>query len=206
MAADKNAFVWEDPFLIEDQLSEDERMVRDGVDRLADLASRRMGEAAARYRAGELTAGQFQAEMMVTIKESQVAAALAAHGGRAQMDPAKWGYVGYRVREQFSYARRMIDDVLAGRQRLNGRLDARSRLYGQAARAAYENARRREGAASGFLFERNVLHASESCRGCLNASAAGTVSIGTLPPIGSRQCRSSCRCTLAYSRTMSEAA
>ncbi|TPJ59796.1 acyl-CoA dehydrogenase [Mesorhizobium sp. B2-6-1] len=31
MAAEKNAFVWEDPFLIEDQLSEDERMVRDGA-------------------------------------------------------------------------------------------------------------------------------------------------------------------------------
>ncbi|QIA22161.1 MULTISPECIES: acyl-CoA dehydrogenase [unclassified Mesorhizobium] len=31
MAADKNAFVWNDPFLIEDQLSEDERMVRDGA-------------------------------------------------------------------------------------------------------------------------------------------------------------------------------
>lgn len=31
MAADKNAFVWDDPFLIENQLSEDERMVRDGA-------------------------------------------------------------------------------------------------------------------------------------------------------------------------------
>ncbi|MGX5847291.1 acyl-CoA dehydrogenase [Mesorhizobium sp. PL10] len=31
MAADKNAFVWEDPFLIENELSEDERMVRDGA-------------------------------------------------------------------------------------------------------------------------------------------------------------------------------
>ncbi|NGO53717.1 acyl-CoA dehydrogenase [Allomesorhizobium camelthorni] len=31
MAADKNAFVWEDPFLIENQLSEDERLVRDGA-------------------------------------------------------------------------------------------------------------------------------------------------------------------------------
>ncbi|ESY31415.1 acyl-CoA dehydrogenase [Mesorhizobium sp. LNJC391B00] len=31
MAADENAFVWEDPFLIENQLSEDERMVRDGA-------------------------------------------------------------------------------------------------------------------------------------------------------------------------------
>ena len=31
MAAEKNAFVWNDPFLIEDQLSEEERMVRDGA-------------------------------------------------------------------------------------------------------------------------------------------------------------------------------
>ena len=31
MAADKNAFVWDDPFLLDDQLSEDERMIRDGA-------------------------------------------------------------------------------------------------------------------------------------------------------------------------------
>ncbi|CCV05555.1 glutaryl-CoA dehydrogenase [Mesorhizobium metallidurans STM 2683] len=31
MAAEKNVFVWNDPFLIEEQLSEDERMVRDGA-------------------------------------------------------------------------------------------------------------------------------------------------------------------------------
>lgn len=31
MASDKNAFVWDDPFLLEDQLSEDERMIRDGA-------------------------------------------------------------------------------------------------------------------------------------------------------------------------------
>jgi glutaryl-CoA dehydrogenase len=31
MAADKNAFVWDDPFLLEDQLSEDERMIRNAA-------------------------------------------------------------------------------------------------------------------------------------------------------------------------------
>ena len=31
MASDRQAFVWDDPFLLEDQLSEDERMVRDGA-------------------------------------------------------------------------------------------------------------------------------------------------------------------------------
>ena len=42
MASDNNAFVWDDPFLLEDQLSEDERMVRDGAAAFAadKLASR----------------------------------------------------------------------------------------------------------------------------------------------------------------------
>jgi glutaryl-CoA dehydrogenase len=31
MATDKNAFVWDDPFLLEDQLSEDERMIRNAA-------------------------------------------------------------------------------------------------------------------------------------------------------------------------------
>src|SRR5690606_2052506 len=31
MAGDKNAFVWDDPFLLEGQLSEDERMIRDAA-------------------------------------------------------------------------------------------------------------------------------------------------------------------------------
>ena len=60
-----------------------EREVRDAVDRTADLASRRMGEAAARFRAGEITADTWLAEHMALVKQSQIAAALAAHGGRA---------------------------------------------------------------------------------------------------------------------------
>jgi len=46
MAAEKNAFVWNDPFLIEDQLSEDERMVRDGAAAFAaDKLATRIEEA-----------------------------------------------------------------------------------------------------------------------------------------------------------------
>lgn len=182
-----------------------EREVRDGVDRVADLASRRLGDSAARYRAGQITIGQFQAETMQTIKDSQVAAALAAYGGRREMTPQRWGLVGAQIKVQYQYARGMVADILDGRQRLNGRLDARSRQYGQAARSLYENIRRRESAEAGMLLERNHLHASESCDQCRAMSAAGVVPIGTLIPIGQRTCRSSCRCTLSYSRSRQDA-
>ena len=183
-----------------------EREVRDGVDRVADLASWCMGESAARFRAGEISAAQFQATMMGTIKDSQIAAALAAYGGRGQMDASRWGLVGRQIRTQYLYARQMVADVLDGRQRMNGRLDARARQYGQAARSLYENIRRREAAGAGMTFEANHLHATESCDQCRAMSAMGRVPIGTLVPIGQRTCRQSCRCTLSFHRAMSEAA
>lgn len=183
-----------------------EREVRDAVDRLADLASRRMGEAAARYRAGQISINEFQSEMFSLIKESQIAAALAAYGGRSNMTPQLWGAAGAEIKRQYLYLRQFAADVLDGEQRQNGRLDARARQYGQAARASYENTRRRLGAEAGFAFEENHLHASESCNQCRAMTALGRVPTGTLIPIGSRTCRGSCRCTISRHRTMSEAA
>lgn len=178
-----------------------EREVRDAVDRTADLASRRMGEAAARFRAGQITADAWLSEYLALIKSSQIAAALAAHGGRQNMTPQAYGYLGYQIKVQYRYARQMVADVLDGRQRLNGRLDARARLYGQAARTTYTDVRRRESAAAGMAWERNVLGVSEHCRQCVEQTERGWVPIGSLLPPGRRTCRSNCRCSLAYART-----
>lgn len=179
-----------------------ERSVRDFVDNIADAASQQLGDLAARYRTGQITMTIWQAESRAVIKSSQIASALAAYGGRGQMTPARWGVVGQQIRTQYAYLTRFADDVLSGRQRLNGRMDARARMYGQASRTLYENIRRRESAASGQQFERNIRHAVESCGQCVNQSSLGWQPIGTLVPVGQRSCRSSCRCTLAYSRTM----
>lgn len=185
-----------------------ERAVRDAVDRTADLASRRMGELTARFRAGELTAVEWQTGLLETIKSSQVAAALAAYGGRDAMSPSRWGTVGQLIRTEYAYLRQFTADVLEGRQRWNGRMDARARMYGQATRRNYEAIRRRESASAGLQFERNVLHPADHCQQCLNQTALGSVPIGTLIPVGMRACRSGCRCTLSFSRQreMDEAA
>lgn len=178
-----------------------ERAVRDFVDNIADLASQQLGTLSSQYRAGQITLTVWQAESRAIIKASQIASALAAYGGRGQMTPARWGVVGQQIRTQYAYLTRFADDVLSGRQRQNGRMDARARQYGQASRSLYENIRRRESAAAGLQYERNIRHAVESCGQCVNQSSQGWVPIGTLVPVGQRTCRSSCRCTLAYSRT-----
>lgn len=177
-----------------------ERAVRDAVDRTADLASRRMGDLTARFRAGEITAVEWQTESMAVIKQATIAAALAGYGGRQNMSSEKWGYVGYRVKEQFVYFRKFAEDMLSGRQRWNGRADARARLYGQSARQTYTDIRRREAATSGHIYERNILGAAEHCNQCVGETSRGWVPIGMLVPPGRRTCRGNCRCSLAYSR------
>jgi hypothetical protein len=78
---------------------------------------------------------------------------------------------------------------------------ARAESYGatvwgdaqEIARASYA----REGV---FDEERLVLGDAEHCQGCIDDNARGFVPIGTLAPIGSRECRQNCRCHFSYRR------
>jgi hypothetical protein len=172
--------------------------LKPGIEALVSLASQRMAAASEAYRDGTLTAAQWQAEQMATIKSVHIAAALAAYGGVAAMNQSRWGTVGQIIRQQYAYQRAFLADVLEGRQVQNGRMDNRARQYASAARATYQNITRREQADAGMRYERNMLGAHESCRACQSQSAMGWVPVGTLSPIGSRSCRGNCRCDIAY--------
>lgn len=175
--------------------------VREGVDATVDLSARRMGEIAAQLRAESVTVERFQAEMLRHVKDVHVANALAAYGGREQMTPERWGYVGARIRSEYGYVRGMTAEILDGRQPLNGRLNARARQYAQAGRVTYEAVMAREAGGRGQTEEKNTLHASESCEQCRSLSALGWVVLGTLPMVGSRTCKGQCRCTISRRRS-----
>lgn len=184
-----------------------EASVRGGVDATADVSADRMGDAAARLRAGEITVERFQSEMLAHVKDVHVANAVAAYGGREQMTPARWGYVGARIRGEYGYVRGMTSDIIDGQQPLNGRLDARARQYARAGAVTYELVQSREAASRGQTEEHNVLHASESCSECKRLSALGWVALGSLPMVGARTCGAQCRCSISRrSGQQSEAA
>lgn len=174
---------------------------RRGVDALIAYAAARMHKQSADYRNQAITAAAWIALMQGEIKAVHIAAALAAYGGRDQMDQRKWGVVGQIIRQQYQFQRAFVLAVLSGKQRQNGHMDARAMLYAQAARVTYLNIQRRVQADDGMRWERNELGAHESCRGCIGQAALGWVPIGTLIPIGSRQCGPNCRCAISYSET-----
>jgi hypothetical protein len=173
-----------------------DRVVRDGVDNLADLTSERMAGYSRALLDGSMSLADWQARMMADIKAAHVAGGVAAHGGRVQMSLADWGRVGQRVRAQYGYLRQFAQDITSGRQPLDGRLVARAQQYGQAARVAYETIKAADDRARGMTVERNVLHGRDHCAECPKLSERGWVTIGSLPPIGSRACRVRDRCTI----------
>lgn len=178
-----------------------ESVVRSGVDRLCDLTSARMAGYSRALLDGTLSLADWQQQMMADLKSSQVAAGVAAMGGRKAMTPADWGTIGQRVREQYRYLRAFATDISSGRQPLDGRLSARAQQYGQAARPTYESIRARNDLLLGYTHERNVLHGHDHCQQCPTLTALGWVPIGSLPMIGQRACRVHDRCTIQRRKT-----
>lgn len=183
-----------------------DRAVHAVVNDIANGASARMVAASERMLAGDLLLAEWQATMMREVKLSQLATSTIAHGGQVRMGFAQYGAAGREIRNQYDYLRNMAAQVADGTQPLNGSLTARARQYGQASRVTFEREYGRDQQGRGFASCRNVLHAQESCSQCRSITAQGWVPIGTMAPVGSRICRSNCRCTIAYSREPASAA
>jgi hypothetical protein len=153
-------------------------------------------------RAGSVTLAEWQLTMAQSVKDAHIAAAIAAKGGRAQMTQADWGRVGQILRQEYGYLGRLADGIADGSIPLDGRVLARAEQYGKAARETYANIWRRETQRRGADEERNVRGKRDSCEagsdrpGCIEETARGWVSIGSLSLPGARTCLGNCGCRI----------
>lgn len=171
--------------------------VRDLVDAVADVASDRMAALSQQLLDGSLSLADWQTAMMSEIKLAHLSTGVMASGGFEQMSPARYGFLGRTIRDEYAFLRDFAQQIQSGAQTLDGRLVARARQYGQASRVTFETVRARDDRNRGLTEERNVLHPARHCDECRALSAMGWVPIGTLPPIGSRECMASDRCTIS---------
>ena len=115
------------------------------------------------------------------------------------MTNADWGRTGRELRTQYEYLDKWAADIASGKAPLDGRANWRAKLYGNASRDTFEQQRRAMAAEMGNDEEMRVLHAKESCAGCIQY-AGYRASIGTLPRIGSQDCGTNCLCTMVFRR------
>lgn len=126
-----------------------------------------------------------------------IAGAFAA-GGWSRLGVVR-GDIETHLASELGYLDAFADDVAGGRVPRDGRFVRRAMLYGAAGWGFYMLLRGREAARRGYGEERNILDpGAEHCQECVGETDKGWQPLGSLVPIGGRQCRSGCRCRMEY--------
>lgn len=145
----------------------------------------------------EITVAQWQSGMATQIKNAHLSAGAVNRGGWAQMTQGDFGKVGSNLKEQYKYLQNFADEIASGKQKLNGNLLRRARMYGEAARGTGQDIARRVAAGNGYTEEIRILGKSDHCPDCLEY-AGQWAPIGTLPKIGDSVCLTSCHCHFEF--------
>lgn len=174
--------------------------VRAWLDFALDAATGRINGLANSLRAGTTDRISWEVAMRREVKNVALYSAAAAKGGWAQMSDADYGRVGQYVRSQYDYLRKFAREIAAGVQPLDGRMNARASLYGQAGRPLYHRIEIAEQKVRGMTERRRIRHAGDSCAGCLSAASAGWAGIDSrqVLEIGDTECRTRCRCSWEF--------
>jgi len=156
---------------------------------------------------GRLSPFDWHERMRREIKDAYVQQYLLGRGGRAQMTQADWGSVGGSISDQYRHLDRKLDNfysqVQAG-EMTAGTVAARSNMYINSAREAYERGLKRRLRGSAYDEERWVLGDAEHCDDCVALAARGWVPFGALPTVpgaGQTACLTNCQCHIEYRRS-----
>ena len=171
--------------------------VRRELDRYLDTADPAKALAEA-LRGRSLSVADWEVAMRRHVKNTHLNAVAMERGGYANMRPQDYGRVGQIVREQYGYLRGFANDIASGKQRLDGTLGVRAKLYTQAGRNSYY--RSKAANMSGKVtHQMSVRSARDSCWQCrdLDRKVFRIDDTSFVLP-GRRVCNHNCQCHLAY--------
>lgn len=174
--------------------------VRRAIDGMIDTETEKARALSQQLRDGQISLAHWQTEMTGLLKHLHTAMGLAACGGIKNISASDLGALAQHIKGQYTFLSEMAMQIRNGTQPLNGTLISRTALYTQAARCTYSAMVERQSLNVGYTQARNILGIADHCTGCLDATAAGWQPIGTLTPIGERDCLSHCKCSFQYRR------
>ena len=158
---------------------------------------------------GRISASSWKDAMRQEIKDNYIDQYLVGIGGRGQMGQADWGSVGGMIADQYRYLDGFYDQVASG-ELSQGQIYARSRMYLNSSREAYERAQGRAALTRGFT-EHGWFNSpiAETCDDCKTLQAQGWTPIDqafispstgkeALPGSGATICITNCHCHVEY--------
>ena len=177
--------------------------IRGELDKALDNVTDRLVSLSRDFRTGAIDGRTWQIESMKLIKQTHLIGGALEKGGWANMTQSDFGRIGQIVRGEYAYFNNLIAQLELGQQRLDGTLDSRMRLYGQAGRGTYHTFERESRAIQGYDEVKRILHGRDNCKsskrpGCVEEAAKGFVKLEFFVMIGDTTCLSNCRCSTQY--------
>jgi hypothetical protein len=173
--------------------------VRRELDRYLDNSDPAKALAEA-LRGRQLSLADWEVAFRRHIKNTHLNAIAMERGGWANMTPADYGRAGQIIREQYGYLKGFAADIASGKQRLDGTLGVRAKLYTQAGRNSYYRSKAAN-MGGGVTHQRSIRSARDSCVQCVKLDrVVFRIDDPTFPLPGHRICNHNCRCSLEYLR------
>lgn len=141
----------------------------------------------------------FFSKMEAKIEAWHKVTGVIAYGGRAQMDPERWGRLEDVITREQGFLAGFRNDMILAPEIPEGIVN-RAGMYPNAAYSTYENQVLQRESDSGVTLGRRVCEADgASCEECVDAATEELIPLDEIPEIGSLQCLNSCRCEIEFS-------
>jgi hypothetical protein len=153
---------------------------------------------AGQLRDRAISLADWELAMRAEIKRTHLNAIALERGGWANMRPADFGRSGQIIREQYGYLSRMANDIATGKQRLDGTLDRRARLYIEAGRNSMYRSKAANMSAK-VTHQRSIRTKRDSCWQCVDLDRrVFRINDPSFPLPGRRVCLHNCGCHIEY--------
>lgn len=149
---------------------------------------------------GAIKPAKWHLEMARIVEQANLSGGAAARGGWGQLTGADMSFLQGKIDDQYAFLDGFLNDINSGKQKLNGDLLRRGRMYGDASRGTYESMRGRVHQQGGYIEEARQLGKADHCPDCTDwdVDTLGWVPIGTAPPLFSSICRTNCHCNFIF--------
>lgn len=168
--------------------------IRKILRRIETVSARRLVRLTEKLYRNEIELADWKTEAMRTITSAHLLAGAVAGGSLEEAE--RDGYVSANTAKQHRYLAMFETDIR--RQKVSqARGVWRIGLYAMAVFMTYSAVERAKNIERGATMAKRLRRASESCAGCVEWSGFW-MPVSVLPPIGTLDCKSRCRCYVIY--------
>ena len=173
--------------------------VRRELDRYLDTADPAKALAEA-LRGRQVSLADWEVGMRRVVKNTHLNAIALERGGYANLPHSDYGRAGQIIREQYGYLKGFAADIASGKQKLDGTLGARARLYSQAGRNSYYRSKAAN-MSDRVTHQRSIRGKRDSCWQCVELDRkVFRIDDTSFPLPGRRVCNHNCGCHIEYLR------